>query len=757
MAATHCFHRMKPSLLVAILLLPLGARAQGDLVFAPDIPVERNGAAVPMAWGGGLNCPVISAIDLNQDGLQDIFILDRSGDKPVFLLNVGTPGQAHYQPTHAYDNVYPFPLLHDWALLRDYNCDGKADIFAYTSGAFAVYRNTSDANGLSFTLMDDQVGSNYVPTYSPNLYISNVDLPGIADMDGDGDLDVLTFSIWGSNYLEFHKNLSMEQYGTCDSLIYEVRSRCWGMFQESISSNSIALNIPCTDNVPNPELGTHGEDGRLVPDDERAHSGSTVLPLDLDGDGDMDLILGDFLSPDLMGLINGGTLAQAQMISVDTLFPVYDQRIYFEQFLAPYQVDIDGDGIRDLVVAPNSTTGSENAHGIWYYRNTASDAAPVFHFQQTDLFQRDMLDFGEGARPVLFDHNGDGLMDLVVANEGYFQSGGNYLGRLALLENTGTATQPAFNLVDTDYAQISGWNLGPGLHPAFGDVDGDGHPDMILGDANGNLYFLHNTSNGPVAQYQAAPVAVNGDDGAAIDVGANATPQLFDLDGDGLLDLVIGERNGNLNYYRNQGTAQAPVWHLASAQLGGVNVSEYWSNTGYSVPFLYVDSDGQKICLAGSEVGGIHRYDNINGNVLGTWNLTDSLWRGLDEGNRTALVYHDFTGDGSADLVVGNYRGGLSFWSSDVGTAVGQPSAARTQVFSLAPNPAQGAVDLLLHTALLPHLAVELIDPLGRTIARQPIHEAISRIPLSGLAPGLYTVRLVTETIQWSQRLIVLH
>lgn len=747
-------NRILPS--AALCTLAFGVVAQGNLTFAPNIPVQVGGATLSMAWGGGLNCPMVSSIDLDQDGLLDIFILDRSGDKPVFLRNTGTPGQAQYQPTHVYDTVFPFPLLHDWALMRDYNCDGKADIFAYTNGAFAVYRNTSDANGLSFILADDQVGSNYVPTYSPNLYISNVDLPGIADMDGDGDLDVLTFSIWGSNYLEYHKNLSMEQYGTCDSLVYEVRSRCWGMFQESISSNTVTLNIPCTDNVPNPELGIHGETGIHFPEGERAHSGSTVLPLDLDGDGDMDLILGDFLSPDLMSLTNGGTLAHAQMTSVDTLFPVYDQRVYFEQFLAPFQVDIDGDGIRDLVVTPNSTTGSENAHGVWYYRNIATDAAPSFHFQQDDLFQRDMLDFGEGARPVLFDHNGDGLMDLVVANEGYFQPGGPYLGRLALLENTGSLAQPAFSLEDTDYAQLGGLNMGPGLHPTFGDVDGDGRPDMILGDANGNLYFFHNTSSGPVAQYQAAPVQINGDDGAAIDVGANATPQLFDLNGDGLRDLVVGERSGNLNYFRNNGTAQLPAWHLESAALGGVSVNDYWSNTGYSVPYLYVDGDGQKICLSGSESGGIHRYDNISGNETGTWNLTDSVWNGFHEGSRTALVFHDFSGDGVPDAVIGNYRGGLSFWASDIGAGIGAaPAYTGAGSFSLMPNPATDEVAVMLHTPLLPGMEVSLIDQLGRTVHNAAVRGPELRIPLAGLAPGAYAVRLGNGNVQWTRHLAV--
>ncbi len=747
---------MRNTLLGLLSLLPFWGMAQGNLSFAPHIPVAHNGAALGMPWAGGLNCPVISGIDLDQDGLQDIFILDRSGDKPVFLLNTGNTGPGQYKATHAYDNVFPFPLLHDWALLRDYNCDGKVDIFAYTNGAFAVYRNTSDANGLSFTLANPEVGSNYVPFHSPNLFITNSDIPGITDMDGDGDLDVLTFSIWGANYLEFHKNLSMELYGTCDSLIYEVRSRCWGGFQESVGGNSIALNMPCTDNVSNPELAIHGGTRIISEETGRAHSGSTVLPLDLDGDGDMDLILGDFSSPDLMALTNGGTLAHAQMIAVDTLFPVYDQRVYFQQFLAPYQVDINGDGIRDLVVAPNSTTGSENTHGVWYYKNTASDAAPMFHFQQNNLFQGEMLDFGEGARPVLFDHNSDGLMDLVVANEGYFQENGDYLGRLALLENTGTATQPAFTVTDTDYANLSTMHLGPGIHPTFGDVDGDGRPDLILGDVNGNLYLVHNTASGPVAQFQSMPVAITADDNIVIDIGANATPQLFDLDGDGLLDLIVGERNGNLNYYRNTGTAQVPIWHLASATLGGVDVTVSWSNTGYSVPFLYKDNAGEVICFSGCESGGLHRYDGISGNTMGTWNRTDTLWNGLQEGFRTALVLHDYTGDGIPDAVVGNYRGGLSFWASDAGVGISHPDKlAATGKFSVVPNPAQGTAEVLLHMLPEPGMELELLDPLGRAVLRKPIHHSTVQLDLEGLAPAIYTVRISGRGNIGTKRLVV--
>src|SRR5690606_1834911 len=533
------------------------------------------------------------------------------------------------------------------------------------------------------------------------------------------------------------------------------RSRCWGDFQESMEGSSLTLNMPCTYNVPNPEMPT-GEDGAIRPQgSDRAHAGSTILPLDLDGDGDMDLLLGDLLFPHISALYNGGTVAHAHMVSKDSLFPSYDQSVDMEQFLGSFHLDIDGDGMRDLVVAPNSASAAENARGIWFYRNTGTDAAPLFQFQQDDLFQGEMLDFGEGARPVLFDHNGDGLMDLVVANEGYYQSGGQQLGRLALLENIGTATAPAFNLVTTDYATLAGQGFGAGLHPAFGDLDGDGRPDMILGDLAGNLHFFHNTSTGAIAQFQLAQPLITNDQGSVIDVGANATPQLFDLDGDGLLDLIVGERNGNLNHYRNTGTAQAPVWHLESDNLGEVSVNEHWSTTGYSVPFLHEDEDGALIFLSGSQAGGIHRYTDTDAG--GPWSLTDSTWKGFREGIRTAIALPDISGDGILDAVLGNYRGGLSFWSSDTGVGPSTVAEIPSVIpFSLAPNPAAGHVDIRWHAPLTAALHVQLLDAAGRRVRVATMDRSLLRLDLAGLSPGMYTVRLQLGEAAWVRRLALL-
>lgn len=748
-------------LLLALPFTTLLGHAQWELHFAPQIPVTSQGNTLDMAWAGGLNAPQVSSIDLNGDGLKDLFLFDRIGNKVVTLLRTNGTGTQAYQLTRAYDDVWPFRDLHDWALLRDYNCDGKEDIFTYSQAGFSVYKNVSDASGPAFELVNFRVNSNYVSSSGQgsvaNLFISQVDLPGIADMDNDGDLDILTFSLLGS-YLEFHRNLSVELYGTCDSLKYELRNKCWGFFSENFNNNSVNLNTPCNFNVPNPEIGPEpGEDvarGEEAEGAPKAHAGSTVTQLDLNGDGLMDVLLGDITYQNVVGLYNGGSALQSYITVEDTLFPSYDESVDIPLFPAAYHLDLDNDGARDLLVAPNATSLTQNFRSMWYYRNTATDEAPYFEKQVEDLFQARMIELGEGAYPVPFDHNGDGLMDLVVSNYGYYTPGDLYVCKMALFQNVGTSLLPAFQLVDDDYMDLSTSGIGLSMYPAFGDVDGDGDKDLMIGDLQGRMHYYRNVATGPVAQFQLVLPNITDATGAVIDVGQFATPQLVDMNDDGLLDLLVGERNGNLNLYLNTGTATSPAWTLQSENLGGVNVAEWWNVTGHAVPIIFENAQGERELLCGSESGWLHHYTGLEGNLNGTWTLVDSTFMDLYDGPKSAPCLYDFTGDGEPDLVLGNYRGGLSFWRSDAvqtvlaGNALGAP-------FGLIPNPAIDGVDLLMPGATGTHITWALLDGTGRVVKRGNLNGPRTRIDLDGLDQGSYLVRVDLPSGAVTSKLLV--
>jgi len=751
------------------LLLPALVCAQFDLTFDQSVPLHKYGEQLSMGWAGGLNFPQVSDIDLDGDGDKDLFLFDRTGEKVITLLNNQAQGSASYSFTLDLDATPPFRNLREWALLRDFNGDGKEDIFTYVTGGFACWKNTSTGNGLSFALYDTLVRSNYYPTEA-NLYVSQVDIPGIEDVDGDGDLDVITFSIFGT-YMEYHRNMSMEYYGNADSLEFEVYNRCWGFFSEDVNNNSVFLNDACDYNVPDPRAAeeiirvTAMERARGSSSDRdeeaRAHTGSASLPLDLDGDGDKDLLIGDIISPTLCGLTNGGDPDSAHMVAQDVTFPTYDTPADLEVFPAAFYEDVDHDGQRDLLVAPNSETLAEDTACLWYYHNTGTDATPIFSFQRPDLFQRGMLDVGEGAYPVPFDFDGDGLMDLLVGNYGYYHSSGVYPSMLAALRNTGTATAPAFTLVTRDYMNLSTVGLAQGIYPAFGDLDGDGDADMLVGDFSGKLHYFRNDPVDGVAQFTLAEPSVDqwvtDTTTTELDAGILSTPQLFDVDGDGSLDLLVGERNGNVNFYRMLQPAPDQLWELVNDTVGGFTAAEPGLNTGYSAPFMFLNESGERELLVGSQSGWIRHYGGIDGNVDGAWTLVDAHWQDIDEGEKTGVALYDWTNDGHLDAVIGNYRGGLSYWRNDVITTVdGLDAMAGEQVFTLMPNPAQGSATLQLGGALRTGMRIDLINGVGQLVHSAPLRARRQALPVDDLAPGVYTVRLTDGAQRWAQRLVLL-
>lgn len=748
-------------ILTSVALYP--CQGQWELYFDGTVPVIHDGEPLALAWAGGLNSVQVSPLDLNNDGLDDLVLFDRSGNTLITLLNDGIPNTVSYTHTRDFDGVAPFMDLHDWALFRDYDMDGRADLFAYSQAGFAVYRNTSSGSMVSFELITNQVRSNYVssngnPVYA-NLFISQVDLPGIADIDSDGDLDVLVFSLLGS-YVEYHKNLSMELYGHADSLTFELRNRCWGYFSESASDNSVTLNVPCNFNVPNPEVGgggseqsliRHGKDG--VP---KSHSGSCITPLDLNGDGVMDILLGDVSFNNVVALTNGGTVDLGMMSSVDNYFPIYDESVDLAIFPASFYVDLNNDGKRDLVVSPNGTSLAENRNSMWHYRNNGTDASPEFSFLEDNVFQGSMIDLGEGAYPVPFDHDGDGLMDLVVANHGHFQTGDTYVCKLMLLRNDGTGSNPSFEVVDEDFAGLSTSGIGLSMYPAFADMDDDGDKDMYIGDLQGRLHFFRNIGSAQSPDMVLEMPNMTDAFGTVIDVGQFATPQFFDLDGDSLLDLLIGERNGNLNYYRNIGTAEQASWQLISGSLGDVSTVEWWNITGHSVPFMFLNEAGEKEILLGSESGWLYHYGDIDGNELGTYTLLDSTFLGVREGIRTAPCMHDLTGDGELDLVVGNYRGGLSFWRSDMISSTGAREPNVVRAFNILPNPTNGEVVLSLSNPVGGDAIWVIRDGMGRTVHTEAVTGMNTVLSLQGLARGVYYVRTEGALNLPAQRLILI-
>lgn len=708
---------------------PLKAQSITDFVRYDSIEVYANSQQLLNPWAGGINFTQVSEIDLDMDGVNDLFVFDRSGNKITTYLNLGNANQSDYVLAPQY--ISAFPLLHDWALLRDYNCDGKMDIFTCSIAGFSIYKNVSTiSGGLQFQLEEFLVNTNRSPNstnFFGNLFVSTVDVPAIRDIDGDGDLDILTFQN-GGNQIEYHKGMSMELYGTCDSISFEVGTNCWGEILENALNAGIFLDTGCQA-VP---IVRHFSDD-VYSTLHTAHSGSCLECINTDGDNDQDVVIGDISSVDFAYLRNAGNNTFAHIDYVDQFFPTYNAPVQQNIYNCGFHIDLNNDGLKDLIITPNAIGSSENFTGMMYYQNTGRNDSVILVYQENDFLQKTMLDFGEGSYPVFFDYDNDGDMDLLVGNMGYFSSTPPYVSEIALLKNIGSTSFPTYTLLTRDFADIHVNNPSiVGMAPAFGDLDGDGDKDLLIGDNAGHLHFFRKDP-GPADNFVLAQANYQ-----SIDVGSYSKPQLIDVDRDGLIDLLVGEESGNLNYFRNTGTAAAPIFTMTSGFFGGVDVRQPGYTTGYTYPCLYNDASNNYVLLVGSERGYVYRYDNIDGNLAGTFTKTDSTYISDREGGTLGVTVTDLNNDGLTDAVIGNYAGGLTFFYGDINVSTGAIYSIATPVFTVYPNPAGEQITIRTEDFLSGKLVLTIHDVSGKLLAQEKITQQLTNIDIAHLPVGVY-------------------
>lgn len=699
--------------------------------------VVAAGDTLRFAWAGGMNTPQFSAADFDNDGWEDLFIFDRTGHTSMVLLNTGALDAEWFQFAPGSARRLPDDLT-EFVLLRDYNGDGAADIFAFTdTPAFPgirCYTGRYEEGKLYFDRHNfPNVPSNiiYFPTFGgqlTNLYVAFDDYPAVDDIDGDGDLDILTFAS-GGGHVEFYTNFSIESGFGTDSLIYRLKDNCWGRFYESGISEFIDLSSD-EDSCSNMlwEAGV---------DEERLHVGSTLLTFDKDNDGDKEVVLGDISFENLNMLTNGGSAETAFCTEQEVNFPANSIPVDIVAFPAAYLVDLDNDGDRDLIASPNAPNNSENYGVVWYYRNTGTDAIPVFEFQEDNYLVREMIDFGSGSHPAWVDYNADGLLDIVCGNFGYFVQGGGRLTSLALYENTGTADQPAFELADDDYLHFSdytasSWNLAP----AFGDLDQDGDLDLLVGEESGRLFFVENLAGlgnpfefgVPVYNYK------------NIDIGQASSPQIIDLDRDGLMDIVVGERSGVINFFKNTGSGSIPDFSEIPTNpfLGQVDVKEQNNPNGNCRP-AFLDFDGAYHLFCASESGRVLEYGNIEGNLDGTFQLINDNYGDLRVGEKTAIAIANINGDPALEMLVGNARGGLSLFQTTYTAEGTLPVIQLTDepLPRIFPNPAGDRL-YFSWPACGRQAQMILLHPSGVAVGAAPVSSGQESVDIGHLPPGVY-------------------
>ena len=704
--------------------------------FDNSIPVKIGSESLDYNWFGGINNAQISTIDFDYDGDDDLFIFDRSSNQ-IRLLEHKISGLTHfYDLFQNAESLFPDDIRYRCQLV-DFDTDGKKDLFTYSIGGLAVYKNTGNSSsGLQWTLFKDIVYTDYLGSQS-NLFVSSADLPALSDIDNDSDLDVLTFHIGGER-VEYFQNQSFELYGHNDSLTFVLMNECWGQFREDINNNNVFLNnttFPCgSGNITNPQ-----KPSSTLPGDEK-HAGSNVLAIDIDGNGVKDLVLGDIAHTTATLLINGGTApnTNSPMISQDNFFPSNSVPIDVNLFPAFFFEDVDFDGKKDLISTPSARNVSENRTSVLFYKNQGTNAIPNFNFIENDFLQGEMIDNGLGSIPTMVDQNGDGKKDLVIGNFYRYKPTLSKESALISYRNTGTSLSPEFTFLDNDFLNLSSGSYGLRLVPSFADTDNDGDQDLYLGNEFGTILYFQNIAGAGNPLNYSSPITLLDSANATITVNSYSFPQILDLNSDNLLDLVIGRKTGEIAYYQNIGTSTTPKFVLRNSQLGNVDVST--TPDGYAAPHFFKVNDSLQL-FVGAYDGKLHYYKSIEGNLTAGQNfeLVSPNYLNINTGTYSSFWVEEIDGDTNLNMFVGQDLGGL--WHMEVNpNSTISIDEKKIEKLSLFPNPGSNIIQINSKNSIIVEFTV--FDMNGRIILKN--NE--SNFDASTFQAGVYIVQIETNS-----------
>lgn len=658
-------------------------------IFRIDQPptVEIGGVNLSAAFAGGINSSQIQTIDLTGDQVEEWVTWDINSRQ---LLVFKKDGETF---THLPEMSYSFPNdISGFLVLKDFDGDGKKDLFTSTALGIKAYKNTSNGSQISWALAQNVLKIDG----SGNIQANNLDTPLIQDLDGDGDLDLVIFNFAGGDYMEFYKNTSVERKGSADIDGFAFGENHWGNF-EFCGCGDISFGGTCSGQDLNARKLTNENDKIL-------HSGGhSILYRDLDDDGISDLLLGRDECNILYFLPNSGTNETPFFTSFSNELPDLGSLPAFPVFHIGTIQD------NELIISLNTSEPSIN-YGIDF----SNSVLRINDEGNTDVFLQDqMIDLGENTRPIFLGNKASGEL-LVTSNvtEG---------GKVKSVLNRFQVFDGQFSKVEGEYANLAQLDLVDAQYIDFRDQSGQLHVLASGIDYNASIpmqviYDLNDMGSDPLIFSGYTPQ--RGD-----------FLQFFTYEQKDL--LLVAAQNGSLDLYEvDFATLQTTL--LQEDFLGFVdnpaNRNLAIAVESLAKPNLYaVDQNGYLIKIEDFMNSDTRQEVLVN---VANQNLPTKLGRNT----WIALVSPPLSG--SPDLVLGTRAGGLIYLSS---TDSSQLPDGEYQ-FKIYPNPTDGPIKVISNAPA----KARLINLLGQILLTDIDIPANTEIEIQAgfLPPGLYILNL---------------